>query len=64
MQIHGGSVFGYISAVLTAISSGDPLGKVWNAGGLGGSGGKRISDSQRAVINGSGITGHQQLGGR
>lgn len=35
------------------------------AGGDGRGGGVRcISDSQRAVMNGSGITGHQQLGGR
>lgn len=66
MQIHDGWVFGYIGAVLTAISGGDPLGKMRNAGELGGfgGGGLRISDSQRAVMNGSRITGHQQLGGR
>lgn len=64
MQMHGGRVFGYIGAVLTAISGGDPQGKVRNAGSEGGSGRQHISDSQRAVMNGSGITGHQQLGGR
>lgn len=57
-------MFGYIGAVLTAINGGDPQGKVRNAGSEGGSGRQRISDSQRAVMNGSGITGHQQLGGR
>lgn len=63
MQIHGGWVFGYISTVLTAMSGGDPQGKVRNAGSWGVRE-QRISDSQRAVMNGSGITGHQQLGGR
>lgn len=32
MQIHGGWMFGYISPALTAISSGEPQGKVRNAG--------------------------------
>lgn len=65
MQKHGGCVFGSIGVVLTDISGGDPLGKVRNAGSFFfGRGGRRISDSQRAVMNGSGITGHQQLGGR
>lgn len=42
----------------------DPQGKVRNARSWGGVQGQCISDSQRAVMNGSGITGHQQLGGR
>lgn len=63
-------MFGYISVVLTAIGSGDSQGKVRNAGSWvfgwwgGGRGGQRISDYQRAVMNGSGITGHRQLGWR
>lgn len=36
----------------------------WGMLGAGGFGRQNISDSQRAVMNGSGITGHQQLGGR
>lgn len=58
MQIDGGWVFGYIGPD----SGEDPQGKDRNARGV--QGGQHISDSQRAVMNGSGITGHQQLGGR
>lgn len=62
-------VWVHCSRVLTAISSGgDPQGTVRNAGSeeelREALGGQHISASQRAVMNGSGITGHQQLGGR